>query len=81
MININFWEDGFSIDDGPLRKLEDPANASFLKSINDGECPRELAPANPTQPVRVNLVRKSTVYVAPPKPKYTAFRSVLFGGG
>lgn len=28
--NIVFWSNGFSVDDGPLRKLDDPENASFL---------------------------------------------------
>lgn len=29
--NITFWRNGFTIDDGPLRRLDDPANASFLE--------------------------------------------------
>lgn len=29
--NIVFWSNGFTIDDGPLRKLDDPENASFLE--------------------------------------------------
>jgi hypothetical protein len=27
---ITFWRNGFTVDDGPLRKLEDPANSPFL---------------------------------------------------
>lgn len=27
---ITFWRNGFTVDDGPLRRLEDPANAPFL---------------------------------------------------
>ena len=29
--NITFWSNGFTIDDGPLRRLDDPANAPFLE--------------------------------------------------
>lgn len=29
--NIVFWSNGFTVDDGPLRRLDDPANASFLE--------------------------------------------------
>lgn len=29
--SIVFWSNGFTIDDGPLRRLDDPANASFLE--------------------------------------------------
>lgn len=28
---ITFWRNGFSVDDGPLRRLDDPQNASFLE--------------------------------------------------
>lgn len=31
--NIIFWSDGFSVNDGPLRRLDDPENASFLEVI------------------------------------------------
>lgn len=73
---VYFWDNGFSVDDGPLRSLEDPANRSFVEALQQGQCPRELAPEDPNQPVNVNLVRKSGDYVEPPKPKYVAF-----GGG
>eukprot|EP00958_Prasinococcus_capsulatus_P014657 scaffold1541_cov418-Prasinococcus_capsulatus_cf.AAC.15 len=49
---------GDSCGAGELRLLEDPRNRSFLESINNGECPRELAPENRMTPVHVNLVRK-----------------------
>lgn len=29
--NITFWNNGFTVDDGPLRRLDDPENASFLE--------------------------------------------------
>ena len=31
--NITFWTYGFTIDDGPLRRMDDPENASFLKVL------------------------------------------------
>ena len=31
--NVTFWRNGFTVDDGPLRHLDDPANASFLEVI------------------------------------------------
>jgi len=27
---ITFWRNGFTVDDGPLRRLDDPANEAFL---------------------------------------------------
>lgn len=29
--NIIFWRNGFTVNDGPLRRLDDPENASFLE--------------------------------------------------
>lgn len=28
---ITFWRNGFTVDNGPLRRLEDPENAPFLE--------------------------------------------------
>lgn len=36
--NITFWRNGFTVDDGPLRRLDDPANASFLEVTTFGFC-------------------------------------------
>eukprot|EP00850_Spirogloea_muscicola_P003667 SM000015S01167 [mRNA] locus=s15:124868:126493:- [translate_table: standard] len=84
---IAFWRNGFTVDDGPLRGLTDPANVPFLEvpkspsqpsamaatSINRGECPRELEPAERSTPVHVNLVKKDEDWEAPQEPKYVAF--------
>ncbi|AEE84564.2 putative protein [Arabidopsis thaliana] len=56
--NIIFWSNGFTVDDGPLRKLDDPENASFLDSIRKSECPKELEPVDKRAPVHVNLMRR-----------------------
>ncbi|CAK9179333.1 unnamed protein product [Ilex paraguariensis] len=56
--DIIFWSNGFTIDNGPLRSLGDPENASFLESIRKGECPKELEPADKRTAVNVNLMRK-----------------------
>ncbi|KAG8094887.1 hypothetical protein GUJ93_ZPchr0012g19334 [Zizania palustris] len=56
--NIYFWSNGFTVNDGPLRHFDDPANASFLASIKNSECPSELEPADRSSKVNVNLVRK-----------------------
>ncbi|KAL1562365.1 plant UBX domain-containing protein 4-like [Salvia divinorum] len=65
--NITFWRNGFTIDDGPLRRFDDPANASFLESVAKSECPRELAPADKRNAVHANLTRREEDYKEPPK--------------
>ncbi|KAK4420553.1 Plant UBX domain-containing protein 4 [Sesamum alatum] len=67
--NITFWRNGFTVDDGPLRRLDDPENASFLESIRKSECPEELAPANKSTAVHVNLMRKEEDYKEPQRPR------------
>ena len=32
--NIVFWSNGFTVDDGPFRRLDDPENASFLEVLS-----------------------------------------------
>ncbi|KAJ3700639.1 hypothetical protein LUZ61_004344 [Rhynchospora tenuis] len=67
--NIVFWNNGFTVDDGPLRRFEDPENAPFLESIKRSECPRELEPADRRTVVNVNLVRRAEDYQAPVAPR------------
>ncbi|PON52152.1 UBX domain containing protein [Parasponia andersonii] len=57
--NIVFWTNGFTVNDGPLRRLDDPENASFLESIKKSECPKELEPADRRSSVHVNLIRRN----------------------
>ncbi|KAL9270140.1 Plant UBX domain-containing protein [Drosera capensis] len=56
--NIVFWRNGFTVNDGSLRSMDDPANESFLESIRNTDCPKELKPANRATPVLVNLIRR-----------------------
>ncbi|KAG6755782.1 hypothetical protein POTOM_039187 [Populus tomentosa] len=58
--NIVFWTNGFTVNDGPLRSLDDPENASFLESIRKSECPKELEPADRRSSVHVNLVKEGS---------------------
>lgn len=64
---ITMYRDGFMVDDGPYRRLDDPANADFLRSLARGQTPRELmemssddSNANKTGDVVVQLIDKRT---------------------
>ena len=81
---IVFWTNGFTVNDGPLRAYDDPANIPFMQSVGKGQCPRELQPADPNTPININLVKKESEYEPPPEPKYRAFAGegrTLGGGG
>lgn len=73
--NIVFWRDGFTVNDGPLRRLDDPENASFIESIKNQECPKELEPADRRSSVDVNLTRRDENYPEPEK-RQVAFQGV-----
>ncbi|KAE9599081.1 hypothetical protein Lal_00044093 [Lupinus albus] len=74
--SIVFWSNGFTVNDGPLRSLDDPENASFLESIKKSECPKELEPADRRSSVHVNLIRRSEKYPEPAKQQPVSFQGV-----
>lgn len=74
--NIVFWRNGFSVNDGPLRRLDDPENAPFLESIRKSECPRELEPADRRSSVHVNLIRRDENRPEPVVAPQVAFQGV-----
>ncbi|PSK36751.1 hypothetical protein B9Z65_1934 [Elsinoe australis] len=70
---LHLWQDGFSVDDGPLYRFDDPANAPTLALINQGRAPLALLGVEPGQEVDLQLnPHKDEKYVQPKK-KYQAF--------
>lgn len=55
---IIMYRDGFVVDDGPYRRLDDPANAGFLRSLARGQTPDELRGDGPGGNTTVGLVDK-----------------------
>jgi len=39
---ITIYADGFTVNNGPLRPMSDPANKKFMDDIHSGVCPDEL---------------------------------------
>lgn len=57
---ITMYRDGFVVDDGPYRRLDDPANADFLRSLAMGRAPAEFGGGD----VSVGLIdKRSEEYV------------------
>ena len=73
---LHFWVDGFSVDDGPLLRLDDPNNAEILSQIRQGRAPLSILSVQPGQEVDVKIEQHTENYVKP-KPKYKPFS----GGG
>ncbi|KAN0050705.1 hypothetical protein ACTA71_003850 [Dictyostelium dimigraforme] len=78
-VKVTFWNQGFTIDDGPLRKYDNPENKELLDDIQRGIVPRELQKkATTPNGLSVTLINNHNQdYVEPAKPKYVAFS----GGG
>lgn len=70
-VTITFYQDGFTIDDGELRRFDDPANQKFLEAINKGYVPTEVA--GMAKEVLVNLVNKREEKFADVKKEFKAF--------
>ena len=67
--HLTFWQDGFSIEDGPLMRYDDPANRETLEAINAGRAPLSLLNVRFGQPVELLVARRTNEkYVPPPPP-------------
>lgn len=55
---ITMYQEGFVVDDGPFRRLDDPANAEFLRALAQGKTPAELMKDAGPGGITVGLVDK-----------------------
>ncbi|KZW03206.1 SEP-domain-containing protein [Exidia glandulosa HHB12029] len=63
---ITFWRDGFSVEDGPLMRYDDPQHARLLNDINTGHAPPSILNVRVGQPVELRVLRRlEEEYVAP----------------
>jgi len=76
--NVVVYRNGFTVDNGPLRGLDDPRNQTFIDSLTQGYCPEELVQNG--QPADVRLENKLEEDYAPPRgrnvPEFAAFGGV-----
>lgn len=67
---VTFYRNGFIVDDGPLRAMDDPANKAFLDAMAAGRVPREFGPGDASIGV---ADKRGEDFVPPPPPAYVAF--------
>lgn len=70
---LTFWRDGFSVEDGPLMRYDDPANREILQAIENGRAPLSLMNVEPGQPADVNVFKRLEEDYVPPKKKFVPF--------
>ncbi|KAL2195237.1 hypothetical protein P885DRAFT_41279 [Corynascus similis CBS 632.67] len=64
---LHIWNDGFSIDDGELRRFDDPQNRADLQMIREGRAPIHLMNVRLDQRVDVKLQQHNEDYRPLPK--------------
>ncbi|KAL7267241.1 protein phosphatase regulator [Rhizina undulata] len=72
--SLTFWRDGFSVEDGPLMRYDDPANQEILRSIQSGRAPLSIMNVEYGQPADVTVYRRMDEDYVPPKKKRAPFR-------
>ncbi|KAH8731962.1 hypothetical protein GQ44DRAFT_755320 [Phaeosphaeriaceae sp. PMI808] len=70
---LHLWRDGFSVDDGPLFRYDDPANARTLEMINTGHAPLHILNVEHGQEVDVEVHPHKDEDYKQPKKKYLPF--------
>ncbi|KAK1774730.1 hypothetical protein QBC45DRAFT_424070 [Copromyces sp. CBS 386.78] len=69
---LHIWSNGFSVEEGPLYRFDDPANAADLAMIRAGRAPLRLMNVRPDQRVNVKLEQHQEEWRQLPK-KYVPF--------
>lgn len=70
---LTFWRDGFSVEDGPLYRYDDPENRDILQAIEGGRAPLSLMNVQPGQTADVNVYKRLDEDYVQPKPKFVPF--------
>jgi len=60
---VTFWNNGFQVDDEPLRSFQDPNNEQFLDDVIMGLIPRELQRFVKGSQLSMKLVKQNQDYV------------------
>ncbi|KAI9513224.1 hypothetical protein F5148DRAFT_1273174 [Russula earlei] len=78
--HITFWRDGFSVEDGELRRYDDPAQAQILSEINAGRAPPTILNVLPRQPVELRVARRTEEDYVPTQRRGFAGSGSRLGG-
>lgn len=65
--HLHLWRDGFSLEDGPLMRYDEPGNQELLRSIQQGTAPISLMNVTPGQRVNLNVATRLSEEYVPPK--------------
>ncbi|KAJ7150695.1 SEP domain-containing protein [Mycena filopes] len=66
---LTFWREGFTVEDGPLMRYDDPQHADVLAAIHAGHAPPAILNVRTGQRVDVQVSRRTEEDYVPPKAK------------
>ncbi|KAG2148891.1 hypothetical protein DEU56DRAFT_782703 [Suillus clintonianus] len=69
--HLYIWRDGFSLEDGPLMRLEEPGNEELLRTIQQGTAPMSLMNVTPGQRVDLKVANLDEDYVPPKRGNFS----------
>lgn len=75
---LTLYRNGFTVDDGPLRTLDDPANQRFLADVYRGVIPIELEKEAGKAIVNLTFLNKEGEEYVPPKATLKPFSGAGF---
>ncbi|TCD71049.1 hypothetical protein EIP91_000141 [Steccherinum ochraceum] len=79
--NLTFWQDGFSVEDGPLMRYDDANNEQILAEINSGRAPPHILNVLPGQPVELRVVKRLSEPYSPSSSSKSADSRAFTGSG
>ncbi|KAL3094030.1 hypothetical protein niasHT_027358 [Heterodera trifolii] len=80
-VRLVFWNNGFTVDDGPLRQFQDPQNREFLQAVMTKRIPAELTMAAPGREIDLRIEKKGTDYEQPKTKAFSGQGNQLGGPG
>lgn len=75
---VTLYANGFTLNDGPLRTVDDPQSKQFLDNLQQGYCPPELVENG--KPADVQITNRSTEQYRAPPPEPARFQAFVGTG-
>lgn len=66
--HLTFWQDGFSVEDGPLHSYDDPESKQLLEAIRNDRAPHSLFNITFGQRVEIRVAQRLGEKYQPPPP-------------
>eukprot|EP00800_Vazella_pourtalesii_P006716 TRINITY_DN18808_c0_g1_i1.p1 TRINITY_DN18808_c0_g1~~TRINITY_DN18808_c0_g1_i1.p1 ORF type:complete len:369 (-),score=104.66 TRINITY_DN18808_c0_g1_i1:915-2021(-) len=73
IFHLRFYKDGFTVDDGELRKFDEPRSKQFMMAVSKGYIPDELVKEANGQEVHLEMEDNRDEVYTPSKPKLQPF--------